>query len=117
MLQTCLLFLLLAAEPMPQAGPIYDVLEAERAAQPDTPEARAQWAEGLAQFQSQMSAIADSSMQEVVQAAAPAFALGFSFSAQKLINEEHDVLRVTLRHPAPWSMVETRATSERTTSC
>ncbi|MDM7954097.1 MAG: hypothetical protein QUV07_12900, partial [Cyanobium sp. CZS 25K] len=29
---------------------------------------------------------------------APAFALGFSFSAQKLINEEHEVLRVTLRH-------------------
>ena len=60
--------------------------------------ARAQWAEGLAQFQSQMAAIADTSMQEVVQAAAPAFALGFSFSAQKLINEEHEVLRVTLRH-------------------
>ncbi len=61
-------------------------------------QARAQWAEGLAQFQSQMATIADSSMQEVVQAAAPAFALGFSFSAQKLINEEHEVLRVTLRH-------------------
>ena len=61
-------------------------------------QARAQWAEGLAQFQSQMAAIADSSMQEVVQAAAPAFALGFSFSAQKLINDEHEVLRVTLRH-------------------
>jgi len=61
-------------------------------------QARAQWAEGLAQFQSQMAAIADTSMQEVVQAAAPAFALGFSFSAQKLINEEHEVLRVTLRH-------------------
>jgi len=61
-------------------------------------QARAQWAEGLAQFQSQMAAIADISMQEVVQAAAPAFALGFSFSAQKLINEEHEVLRVTLRH-------------------
>jgi hypothetical protein len=45
-----------------------------------------------------MAAIADISMQEVVQAAAPAFALGFSFSAQKLINEEHEVLRVTLRH-------------------
>ena len=45
-----------------------------------------------------MAAIADTSMQEVVQAAAPAFALGFSFSAQKLINEEHEVLRVTLRH-------------------
>ncbi|MEA5414678.1 hypothetical protein [Synechococcus sp. BA-132 BA5] len=59
-------------------------------------QARAQWAEGLAQFQ--MAAIADTSMQEVVQAAAPAFALGFSFSAQKLINEEHEVLRVTLRH-------------------
>ena len=61
-------------------------------------QARAQWAEGLAQFQSQMAAIANTSMQEVVQAAAPAFALGFSFSAQKLINEEHEVLRVTLRH-------------------
>lgn len=61
-------------------------------------QARAQWAEGLAQFQAQMAAIADTSMQEVVQAAAPAFALGFSFSAQKLINEEHEVLRVTLRH-------------------
>lgn len=61
-------------------------------------QARAQWAEGLAQFQSQMGAIAETSMQEVVQAAAPAFALGFSFSAQKLINEEHEVLRVTLRH-------------------
>ena len=61
-------------------------------------QARAQWAEGLAQFQSQMAAIVDTSMQEVVQAAAPAFALGFSFSAQKLINEEHEVLRVTLRH-------------------
>ncbi|EAQ74317.1 hypothetical protein WH5701_06786 [Synechococcus sp. WH 5701] len=61
-------------------------------------QARAQWAEGLAQFQSQMAAIAGTSMQEVVQAAAPAFALGFSFSAQKLINEEHEVLRVTLRH-------------------
>lgn len=61
-------------------------------------QARAQWAEGLAQFQSQMAAIADTSMQEVIQAAAPAFALGFSFSAQKLINEEHEVLRVTLRH-------------------
>jgi hypothetical protein len=45
-----------------------------------------------------MEAIAETSMQEVVQAAAPAFALGFSFSAQKLINEEHEVLRVTLRH-------------------
>jgi hypothetical protein len=45
-----------------------------------------------------MASIADTSMQEVVQAAAPAFALGFSFSAQKLINEEHEVLRVTLRH-------------------
>ncbi|WP_255019180.1 hypothetical protein [Cyanobium sp. WKJ7-Wakatipu] len=61
-------------------------------------QARAQWADGLAQFQSQMEAIAETSMQEVVQAAAPAFALGFSFSAQKLINEEHEVLRVTLRH-------------------
>ncbi|WP_231594867.1 hypothetical protein [Synechococcus sp. CBW1107] len=61
-------------------------------------QARALWAEGLAQFQSQMAAIAETSMQEVVQAAAPAFALGFSFSAQKLINEEHEVLRVTLRH-------------------
>jgi hypothetical protein len=61
-------------------------------------QARAQWAEGLAQFQSQMAAIAETSMQEVVQAAAPAFALGFSFSAQKLINDEHEVLRVTLRH-------------------
>ncbi|MGB5134343.1 MAG: hypothetical protein WBN89_04125 [Prochlorococcaceae cyanobacterium] len=61
-------------------------------------QARAQWAEGLAQFQSQMAAIAETSMQEVVQAAAPAFALGFSFSAQKLISEEHEVLRVTLRH-------------------
>ena len=60
--------------------------------------ARAQWAEGMAQFQSQMAAIAETSMQEVVHAAAPAFALGFSFSAQKLINEEHEVLRVTLRH-------------------
>jgi hypothetical protein len=45
-----------------------------------------------------MGAIAETSMQEVVQAAAPAFALGFSFSAQKLINDEHEVLRVTLRH-------------------
>ncbi|SBO43177.1 conserved protein of unknown function [Cyanobium sp. NIES-981] len=61
-------------------------------------QARAQWAEGLAQFQSQMAAIAETSMQEVVQAAAAAFALGFSFSAQKLISEEHEVLRVTLRH-------------------
>jgi hypothetical protein len=61
-------------------------------------QARAQWADGLAQFQSQMEAIAETSMQEVVQAAAPAFALGFSFSAQRLINEEHEVLRVTLRH-------------------
>jgi hypothetical protein len=64
-------------------------------------QARAQWAEGLAQFQSQMEAIAETSMQEVVQAAAPAFALGFSFSAQKLINEEHEVLRVVPRQP-PW---------------
>jgi len=54
-------------------------------------QARAQWAEGLAQFQSQMAAIAETSMQEVVQAAAPAFALGFSFSAQKLINDESHV--------------------------
>jgi hypothetical protein len=61
-------------------------------------QARAQWAEGLARFQAQMGAIAETSMQEVVQAAAPAFALGFSFSAQKLINDEHEVLRVTLRH-------------------
>lgn len=61
-------------------------------------QARAQWAEGLAQFQAQMAAIAETSMQEVVQAASPAFALGFSFSAQKLINDEHEVLRVTLRH-------------------
>ena len=61
-------------------------------------QARAQWAEGLAQFQSQMASIAETSMREVVQAAAPAFALGFSFSAQKLIHEEHAVLRVTLRH-------------------
>ncbi len=61
-------------------------------------QARAQWAEGLAQFQSQMAAIAETSMQEVVQAAAAAFALGFSFSAQKLIQEEQELLRVTLRH-------------------
>lgn len=61
-------------------------------------QARAQWAEGLAQFQLQMAAIAEASLPLVVQAAAPAFALGFSFSAQKLLHDEQDVLRVTLRH-------------------
>jgi hypothetical protein len=61
-------------------------------------QARAQWADGLAQFQAQMGAVAELSLPEVVQAAAQAFALGFSFSAQKLIHEEHEVLRVTLRH-------------------
>jgi len=61
-------------------------------------QARAQWADGLAQFQAQMGGIAETSLQQVVQAAAPAFALGFSFSAQKLIQEEQELLRVTLRH-------------------
>jgi hypothetical protein len=61
-------------------------------------QARAQWADGLAQFQAQMGAIAELSLPEVVQAAAAAFALGFSFSAQKLIDEEQELLRVTLRH-------------------
>jgi hypothetical protein len=61
-------------------------------------QARAQWADGLAQFQALMVTIHDSSLPGVVQAAAPAFALGFSYSAQKLIHEEQQLLRVTLRH-------------------
>ena len=61
-------------------------------------QARAQWADGLAQFQAQMAAIHDPSLPEVVLAAAPAFALGFSFSAQKLIQEDQQLLRVILRH-------------------
>jgi hypothetical protein len=61
-------------------------------------QARAQWADGLAQFQAQMGAVAELSLPAVVQAAAKAFALGFSFSAQKLIHEEQELLRVTLRH-------------------
>ena len=61
-------------------------------------QARAQWADGLAQFQAQMAAIHDPSLPKVVQAAAPAFALGFSFSAQKLIHEDQQLLRVSLRH-------------------
>ena len=82
-------------EPTPGPTAAFDL---NQALLQNREQARAQWAEGLAQFQSQMAAIANTSMQEVVQAAAPAFALGFSFSAQKLINEEHEVLRVTLRH-------------------
>lgn len=86
-------------EPTPGPTAAFDLNQALLQSREQSREqARAQWAEGLAQFQSQMAAIADTSMQEVVQAAAPAFALGFSFSAQKLINEEHEVLRVTLRH-------------------
>ena len=61
-------------------------------------QARAQWADGLAQFQAQMAAIHDPSLPKVVLAAAPAFALGFSFSAQKLIQEDQHLLRVILRH-------------------
>ena len=61
-------------------------------------QARAQWADGLAQFQAQMLAIQEPSLAEVVLAAAPAFALGFSFSAQKLIQEDQHLLRVILRH-------------------
>lgn len=61
-------------------------------------QARAQWADGLAKFQAQMTAIHDPSLPKVVQAAAPAFALGFSFSAQKLIHEDQQLLRVSLRH-------------------
>jgi hypothetical protein len=61
-------------------------------------QARAQWADGLAKFQSQMLAIHEPSLPEVVLAAAPAFALGFSFSAQKLIQEDQQLLRVILRH-------------------
>ena len=61
-------------------------------------QARAQWAGCLAQFQAQMLAIQEPSLHEVVLAAGPAFALGFSFSAQKLIQEDQQLLRVTLRH-------------------
>ena len=61
-------------------------------------QARAQWADGLAKFQAQMLAIQEPSLHEVVLAAGPAFALGFSFSAQKLIQEDQQLLRVTLRH-------------------
>ena len=61
-------------------------------------QARALWAGSLAQFQAQMLAIQEPSLAEVVLAAAPAFALGFSFSAQKLIQEDQQLLRVTLRH-------------------
>ena len=61
-------------------------------------QARAQWADGLAKFQAQMLAIQEPSLAEVVLAAAPAFALGFSFSAQKLIQEDQHLLRVILRH-------------------
>ena len=61
-------------------------------------QARAQWAGSLAQFQAQMLAIQEPSLHEVVLAAGPAFALGFSFSAQKLIQEDQQLLRVTLRH-------------------
>ena len=61
-------------------------------------QARAQWADGLAQFQAQMLAIQEPSLAEVVLAAAPACALGFSFSAQKLIQEDQQLLRVILRH-------------------
>ena len=45
-----------------------------------------------------MGPIDDPSLTKVVQAAAPAFALGFSFSAQGLIHEDQKLLRVTLRH-------------------
>ena len=82
-------------EPTPGPAAAFDL---NQALLQSREQARAQWAEGLAQFQAQMGTIAETSLQEVVQAAAPAFALGFSFSAQKLINEEHEVLRVTLRH-------------------
>lgn len=61
-------------------------------------QARAQWADGLAQFQAQMLAIQEPSLAEVVLAAAPAFALGFTFSAQKLIQDDQQLMRVTLRH-------------------
>ncbi len=61
-------------------------------------QARAQWADGLAQFQAQMGTVAEASMPGVVRAAMPAFALGFSFSVQKLLQEEQALLRVTLRH-------------------
>jgi hypothetical protein len=61
-------------------------------------QARAQWADALAQFQAQMAPIHDPSLSKVVQAAAPAFALGFSFSAQALIHENQQLLRVSLRH-------------------
>jgi hypothetical protein len=82
-------------EPTPGPTPAFDL---NQALLQSRDQARAQWADGLAQFQSQMGAVAETSMQEVVQAAAPAFALGFSFSAQKLIQEEQALLRVTLRH-------------------
>lgn len=79
--------------PVPSAA-----VDANQALLQSRQQARAQWAEGLAQFQAQMGAIAELSLPEVVQAAAAAFAIGFSFSAQKLIHDEQEVLRVTLRH-------------------
>ena len=49
-------------------------------------QARAQWAEGLAQFQAQMGAVADLSMQEVLHDGRPALALGVSLTAPQAIN-------------------------------
>ncbi len=82
-------------EPTPGPTPALDF---NHALLQSRDQARAQWAEALARFQAQMVAIQEPSLAEVVLAAAPAFALGFSFSAQKLIQEDQQLLRVTLRH-------------------
>ncbi|MCH9715087.1 MAG: hypothetical protein K0U63_11180 [Cyanobacteria bacterium] len=82
-------------EPTPGLTPALDF---NHALLQSRDQARAQWADGLAQFQAQMAPIHDPSLPKVVQAAAPAFALGFSFSAQTLIHEEQKLLRVSLRH-------------------
>jgi hypothetical protein len=64
----------------------------------DHAQARQRWAEGLAVFQAQMAPLPVITLESVVRAAKPAFALGFSYTAQKQLSDEGDVLRVTLRH-------------------
>jgi hypothetical protein len=82
-------------EPTPCPSAAFDL---NQALLQSREQARAQWAEALASFQAQMGSIAALSLPAVVQAAGPAFGLGFSFSAQTLIHDERPLLRVTLRH-------------------
>lgn len=56
------------------------------------------WAEALASFQAQMDPLSAITLESVVRAAKPAFSMGFSYTAQKQLSNEGDVLRVTLRH-------------------